>query len=260
MSLEVHIEKKLNGFTLRSDLTAGNTATAILGASGCGKSMTLRCIAGIVKPDKGRIVLDGRVLFDSEQHIDLPPQQRGVGLLFQSGALWSSMTLAENVALPLQRYTKLSPAEIRELTSLKLALVGLAGFIVGILIGIACLKKGFSLKRSYEAHVAEGGVLPTVMAVLLILVVTVPALFKFSEEGPGSKHAPFWIALAIALVVGALAQKSRLCMVGGLRDAFMLKDFHLLYGFVAIFVVVVPGTVFLNPTLSCERGHSTTDS
>ena len=57
MSLEVHIEKKLNGFTLRSDLTAGNTATAILGASGCGKSMTLRCIAGIVKPDKGRILL-----------------------------------------------------------------------------------------------------------------------------------------------------------------------------------------------------------
>jgi len=73
MSLEVHIEKKLNGFTLCSDFTAGNTATAILGASGCGKSMTLRCIAGIVKPDKGRIVLDGRVLFDSEQHIDLPP-------------------------------------------------------------------------------------------------------------------------------------------------------------------------------------------
>ena len=62
MSLEVHIEKKLNGFTLRSDFTAGNTATAILGASGCGKSMTLRCIAGIVKPDKGRILLDGRVL------------------------------------------------------------------------------------------------------------------------------------------------------------------------------------------------------
>ena len=125
------------------------------------------------------------------------------------------------------------------------ALVGLAGFIVGILIGIACLKKGFSLKRSYEAHVAEGGVLPTVMAVLLILVVTVPALFKFSEEGPGSKHAPFWIALAIALVVGALAQKSRLCMVGGLRDAFMLKDLHLLYGFVAIFFVTLIGNLIM---------------
>ena len=97
MSLEVHIEKKLNGFTLRSDFTAGNTATAILGASGCGKSMTLRCIAGIVKPDKGRIVLDGRVLFDSEQHIDLPPQQRGVGLLFQNGALFPWFPVLENV-------------------------------------------------------------------------------------------------------------------------------------------------------------------
>ena len=99
MSLEVHIEKKLNGFTLRSDLTAGNTATAILGASGCGKSMTLRCIAGIVKPDKGRILLDGRVLFDSEQHIDLPPQQRGVGLLFQNYALFPNMTVEQNLSL-----------------------------------------------------------------------------------------------------------------------------------------------------------------
>ena len=113
----------------------------------------------------------------------------------------------------------------------------------GILLGIASLKKGFSLKRSYEAHKAEGGVLPTVMAALLILVVTMPALFKFSEEGPGSMRAPFWIALVIALVVGALAQKSRLCMVGGLRDAFMLKDFHLLYGFVAIFVVTLVGNL-----------------
>ena len=123
------------------------------------------------------------------------------------------------------------------------ALVGLAGFLIGILAGLACLKKGCSLKRSYEAHAAEGGVLPAVMGVLLILVVTVPALFKFSEEGPGSKHAPFWVALIIALVVGALAQKSRLCMVGGLRDAILLKDFHLLYGFVAIFAVTLIGNL-----------------
>ena len=97
MSLEVNIEKKLNGFTLRSEFTAGDTATALLGASGCGKSMTLRCIAGIVKPDMGRIVLDGRVLFDSEQHIDLPPQQRGVGLLFQNYALFPNMTVEQNI-------------------------------------------------------------------------------------------------------------------------------------------------------------------
>ena len=97
MSLEVNITKKLNGFTLHANFAARSTATAILGASGCGKSMTLRCIAGIVKPDAGRIVLDGRVLFDSAQHIDLPPQQRGVGLLFQNYALFPNMTVEQNV-------------------------------------------------------------------------------------------------------------------------------------------------------------------
>ena len=97
MSLEVNIEKKLDGFTLRAAFTAGNTSTVLLGASGCGKSMTLRCIAGIVKPDCGRIVLDGRVLFDSAQHIDLPPQQRGVGLLFQNYALFPNMTVEQNI-------------------------------------------------------------------------------------------------------------------------------------------------------------------
>lgn len=97
MSLEVNIEKKLDGFTLRAAFSAGNTPTALLGASGCGKSMTLRCIAGIVKPDKGRIVLDGQVLFDSEQHIDLPPQQRGAGLLFQNYALFPNMTVEQNI-------------------------------------------------------------------------------------------------------------------------------------------------------------------
>lgn len=102
MSLEVNIEKAFDGFTLRSRFIAGNTATAILGASGCGKSMTLRCIAGIVKPDRGRIVLDGRVLFDSEKGIDLPPQQRGVGLLFQNYALFPNMTVEQNILCGLQ--------------------------------------------------------------------------------------------------------------------------------------------------------------
>ena len=97
MSLEVSITKRLEGFTLRSEFTAGSTAAALLGASGCGKSMTLRCIAGIVRPDEGRIVLDGTVLFDSKQHIDLPPQQRGVGLLFQNYALFPNMTVEQNI-------------------------------------------------------------------------------------------------------------------------------------------------------------------
>ena len=103
MSLEVTISKRFEGFTLHADFTAGNTAAAILGASGCGKSMTLRCIAGVVKPDSGRIVLDGRVLFDSEKGIDLPPQQRNVGLLFQNYALFPNMTVEQNILCALKK-------------------------------------------------------------------------------------------------------------------------------------------------------------
>ena len=103
MSLEVTIAKRFEGFALHADFTAGNTAAAILGASGCGKSMTLRCIAGVVKPDSGRIVLDGRVLFDSEKGIDLPPQQRNVGLLFQNYALFPNMTVEQNILCALKK-------------------------------------------------------------------------------------------------------------------------------------------------------------
>ena len=103
MSLEVTIAKRFEGFALHADFAAGNTAAAILGASGCGKSMTLRCIAGVVKPDSGRIVLDGRVLFDSEKGIDLPPQQRNVGLLFQNYALFPNMTVEQNILCALKK-------------------------------------------------------------------------------------------------------------------------------------------------------------
>ena len=125
------------------------------------------------------------------------------------------------------------------------AFVGLAGFFIGILIGIFFLKRGFSLKRSYEVAKSEGFAMPGVMLALLVLFLAVPALFAFSEEGPGSKHAPALIALVIALVVGALAQKSRLCMVGGMRDAVMFRDFSLLSGFAAIFVTVLLGNIVL---------------
>ena len=123
------------------------------------------------------------------------------------------------------------------------ALVGLVGFVIGILLGIVFLKKGFSLKRNYDVGKGEGAVLPAVMAVLLVLVIAVPALFRFSEEGPGSMRAPMIAALLIALVVGALAQRSRLCMVGGIRDAVLFRDFRLLYGFLAIFVAVLVGNL-----------------
>lgn len=95
--LLVNIEKKLGDFHLRCELEAGKEVTGILGPSGCGKSVTLRCIAGIEKPDRGRIVLDGVTLFDSERGINLPPQQRKVGYLFQNYALFPNMTVGKNI-------------------------------------------------------------------------------------------------------------------------------------------------------------------
>lgn len=97
MSIFVDIEKKLGSFQLKVAFEAENEVLALLGASGCGKSMTLRCIAGIVTPDKGKIILDGVTLFDSEKKINLPPQKRKVGLLFQNYALFPNMTVLENL-------------------------------------------------------------------------------------------------------------------------------------------------------------------
>ncbi|MPM10087.1 Fe(3+) ions import ATP-binding protein FbpC [bioreactor metagenome] len=98
MSLEVNIKKKLKGFNLDLEFMNTEGKLGILGASGCGKSMTLKCIAGVVTPDSGRIVLNGHVLFDSSRKIDLRPQQRKVGYLFQNYALFPHLTVNENIA------------------------------------------------------------------------------------------------------------------------------------------------------------------
>ena len=97
MALEVDIEKRLGNFHLRAAFSCDKEWLGILGASGSGKSMTLKCIAGIERPDRGRITLDGRVLFDSEKRIDLPPQKRRVGYLFQHYALFPGMTVRQNI-------------------------------------------------------------------------------------------------------------------------------------------------------------------
>ena len=99
MSLSVSIRKDFGDFCLDVSFEAGDEALALLGASGCGKSLTLRCIAGIERPDAGRIVLDGRVLFDSRSGLDLPPQKRRVGYLFQQYALFPNMTALQNIAV-----------------------------------------------------------------------------------------------------------------------------------------------------------------
>lgn len=125
------------------------------------------------------------------------------------------------------------------------ALVGLVGFALGIFAGTLFLKKGFSLKKSQPQCKVEGYAMPAITVALLVLVLAAPAFLFFSSEGPGSQHAPIVAALAAGLIVGALAQKTRLCMVGGIRDALLFKDFHLLTGFIAIFVAVLAGNLIL---------------
>lgn len=99
----------------------------IMGPSGCGKSTLLRHMIGLIKPAKGR-VLYGDLDIDAAPPEEKERLLRRFGVLYQSGALWSSMTLRENVALPLEEFTDLSPADVAEVASLKLALVGLKGF------------------------------------------------------------------------------------------------------------------------------------
>lgn len=99
MALLVDIKKNFGRFQLNVSFEAeSGIITGLLGASGCGKSVTLKCIAGIETPDEGKIVLDGRVLFDSAKRIDLSPQKRQVGYLFQNYALFPNMTVAQNIA------------------------------------------------------------------------------------------------------------------------------------------------------------------
>ncbi len=120
MSVFVDIEKRLGDFQLKVSFEAGDEVLSLLGASGCGKSVTLRCIAGIMTPDKGKIVVDGMTLFDSEKKINLPPQKRRVGLLFQNYALFPNMTVLENLRAGCRRRRKQAETEAKIQEILKL--------------------------------------------------------------------------------------------------------------------------------------------
>ncbi len=132
---DVHIEVRdltmaYGSFVIQRDLTFSirrGDIFVIMGGSGCGKSTLLRHLVGLQTPARGKVFYEGVSFWETE-----PTERRNImrhfGILYQSGALWSSMTLAENVALPLGEYTDLKPGQIGELVSLKLALVGLAGF------------------------------------------------------------------------------------------------------------------------------------
>lgn len=117
------------------------------------------------------------------------------------------------------------------------AYVALIGFAGGVATGSCFLKKGFSLGRAYETKSLSGAVLPVLLAALLVIGVATGA-YAASTEGPGSKHAPLLLALVVALVIGALAQKSRMCFAGSIRDVILMKNFDLFSIIAALFVVM----------------------
>ena len=118
------------------------------------------------------------------------------------------------------------------------ALLGLLGFVLGILAGVFFLKRGYSLKRTYAQSKLDGIIFPVIQVVVFILLVAAPAFIFFTEAGggPGAKHAAIAISLIAGLIVGALAQRTRLCMVGGIRDVVLFREPKLLMGFGAILV------------------------
>lgn len=118
MSLFVDIKKKLKGFSLNVSFETNGDYLGILGASGSGKSMTLKCIAGVETPDEGLIVLNGKVLFDSKNKINLKPQERNVGYLFQNYALFPNMTVEENIGIGLISSKNEKKKKINEMINL----------------------------------------------------------------------------------------------------------------------------------------------
>lgn len=119
------------------------------------------------------------------------------------------------------------------------ALVALFGFASGIGVGGILLNKGFSLGRSYPQARAEGTAFSAAALVMVVIAVFLPMLLKASTSGPGSQHAPILISLAAGLIVGSLAQRTRLCMAGGIRDIFLFKDPTLMLGSAAVLVVAL---------------------
>ena len=128
------------------------------------------------------------------------------------------------------------------------ALFGLGGFVCGILTGVFFLNRGYSLKRTYRLPPLEGLLMPIIQVLLLALLVLAPSLLRFTEPGggPGGMHAATAVSLTVGLIVGALAQRTRLCMVGGIRDLALFRETKLLLGFAAIFAGALVYNLILN--------------
>lgn len=152
MAIEVRIKKKLGNFQLDIDFKTDENRIGILGASGCGKSMTLKCIAGIETPDEGRIIVDGTLLYDSAKKISLKPQKRHIGYLFQNYALFPTMTVEENIAAGLQGRKEEKRRRVVEMME-KFQLLGLGKQLPGELSGGQQQRVALARIMAYEPEV-----------------------------------------------------------------------------------------------------------
>ncbi len=123
------------------------------------------------------------------------------------------------------------------------ALIAIPGYIAGIWVGTLFLRNGYSLGKSREQNITGAFLGPAFSVFLIILLVAAPAYIFFSSEGPGAGTAPIWLALGAGLLVGVLAQRSRLCTMGAFRDIILFRDFHLFYGILALFVLAFAGSL-----------------
>ncbi|MFZ5899105.1 MAG: YedE family putative selenium transporter [Bacillota bacterium] len=125
------------------------------------------------------------------------------------------------------------------------ALLGLAGLAAGVGIGVFFIGKGFSLGRALPQNRSNGYLFTFVIAFILLIALAAPAWFFMSKEGPGAMHAPVLLSLGAGLLVGALAQRSRLCFVGGIRDLIMFRDTYLFTGMAVIFITALIGSLLV---------------
>ena len=152
MAISVEIHRKLNRFMLDVSFRSTSRRIGILGASGCGKSMTLKCIAGIETPDAGRIAVEDRVLFDSDSRTDLKPQKRNAGYLFQNYALFPTMTVEKNIGAGLKGNRIAKEKRVKEMVR-KFRLEGLEKQLPGQLSGGQQQRVALARIMAYEPDV-----------------------------------------------------------------------------------------------------------
>ena len=120
------------------------------------------------------------------------------------------------------------------------AIIGLLGLAAGVFVGVLFIKSGYNLGRNKKTYTSVGLIMPMIMITLLLLLLFKPKLptgaIFFSIKGPGAMHAPIWISLIIAIIIGFLAQRTRFCTMGAFRDLFIIRDIHLMSGVIALIV------------------------